>query len=288
MKTAEQFEKHLQSFLNAPSPLWETDLTDKLVKAKYDDLLLDGIANRQSYSTAAALNIKDTSPKKHFLYSSNGTAIFLELPDFLNLSAFYEEHGLIPLTDETLVKVKAASKIKKALDVLGLIPDCIACIAGLVNCIQVVESDGRDYDTSYSHPDLPFTIFVSVCEDDALSAGFRVAESILHEAMHLKLTLIQQHIDLVKADSAETFFSPWRNVQRPLIGVLHGLFVFRSVSDFYQSVLDKFTLNSIDDNFLTYRIADIKNDFEALQYFSNNHDLTKDGASLSANLLPLN
>jgi hypothetical protein len=287
MNSAEAIKAEIENFLSKPSPLWENKLTHLLVEAKHASFSNVHSSDRQSYTTAGALNFSDILPRKQFLASYNDHIIYLEKPD-KKLFSFYDEHGLEPLNDRTLIKSKAASKLKSSFQVLNLIPECAACIAELVNCIQVVASEGPEYDTSYTHPDLPFTIFVSVCDDDSLNARFRVAESILHEAMHLKLTLIQDYIELVQPNSTETFFSPWRNVQRPLMGVLHGLFVFRAIQDFFRLIKDDPCLDNKDYNFATYRIDDIATDFRALQHFSINQGLSKDGANLSANLLPSN
>jgi HEXXH motif-containing protein len=280
--------EEIQRFLNAPLPLWETDLTAKLVEGKYQELTNIGIVNKQSYSTGRALGFSDAAPNKQFLFSNQEAVVYMEKFDKETLADFYEEHGLLPITERTIIKAKAASQLKDALIILSLIPECIACVTDLVNCIQVVASEGPEYDTSYSHPKLPFTIFVSVCEDDSLNARLRVAESILHEAMHLKLSLIQEEIELVKPNTTATFFSPWRNVPRPLMGVLHGIFVFRAIQDFFKLIKDDSQLANRECNFAAYRISDIATDFQALQYFTNQKDLTKDGASLSTNLLPLN
>lgn len=47
------------------------------------------------------------------------------------------------------------------------------------------------YDVSHSTPVLPLSIFVSVPGADERHAELRLAESIIHEAMHLQLTFIE-------------------------------------------------------------------------------------------------
>jgi hypothetical protein len=284
MKSAEAIKAEIENFISKPSPLWENKLTHLLVEAKYVSLSSEQHTGRQSYTTAGALNLGDILSAKQFFASYDNHIIYLEKPD-KKLFDFYNEHGLVPLNDRILIKSKAVSKLKSALQILNLIPECATCIAQLVNCIQVVASEGPEYDTSYTHPEVPFTIFVSVCEDDSLNAQLRLAESILHEAMHLKLTLIQSHIELVKPQSTETFFSPWRNVQRPLTGVLHGLFVFRAIQDFFRLIKDSPQLNNKEYNFVTYRIDDIASDFQALENFAKADTLTEYGKRIVFNLV---
>ncbi|WP_121811311.1 aKG-HExxH-type peptide beta-hydroxylase [Mucilaginibacter kameinonensis] len=286
MSAVETIQAVVRIFLDKPSPLWETGSTHQLVEAKYTALAKSSSIDRKNYSTAAVLDIEDASLDKQFLATYDQYTIYLEKTD-PKLADFCEAHGLVPLTGRELIRTRAASKLKAALNILGLIPECAACIAELVNCIQVVTAEGPEFDTSYSHPNLPFTIFVSVCEDDSLNGDLRVAESILHEAMHLKLTLIQEYIELVKPDSMDTFFSPWRNVQRPLMGVLHGLFVFRAIRDLFQNIRDHTELNNRDYNFATYRMADIAGDFQALNNFCQCHGLTEIGRKLADQLQSL-
>jgi HEXXH motif-containing protein len=112
-----------------------------------------------------------------------------------------------------------------------------------------------------------------------------VAESILHESMHLKLSLIEQIVPLVKPDTGNRYYSPWRDEPRPAHGVMHGLFVFRAVFDFFRS-LNGQTRASIKDH-LDFRQEQIIEEFRQLDQFDRCPDLTSDGAILIKNLLPL-
>lgn len=281
-------KKAINGFIKSPFPLWETSLTDQLVTAAYEELRTWNINDHFAYTTEAALLRKESKNDKQYLVSYDRKSVYLETPNTATLNGFYAEHGLVPLNLRELVENQAATKLKSALNILAEIPECIDCIASLVNCIQVVASEGPDYDTSYSHPDLPFTLFVSVCENDSMTSNIRVAEGILHEAMHLKLSLIQEHVRLIQRGNTETYYSPWRQEQRPLNGVLHGIFVFRAVYDFLQLLKGNYQLTNGIASHLSDRIADIAAEFGALRNFGHCNGLTKYGASLSANLLPLN
>jgi HEXXH motif-containing protein len=81
------------------------------------------------------------------------------------------------------------------------------------------------YDVSHSEPRWLNRIFVSVPDrwDDV--GALRFAEGVIHEAMHLALTLLEVERPLVQS-SATMMPSPWRDELRPIGGVLHGLFVF--------------------------------------------------------------
>lgn len=284
MKLAKTLKSELKNFIDAPYPLWETSLTKQLVHSKYEGLAIKGIADRFAYNTVTVLNLQNSLPNKQFLVSHHGNAIYMEKPDKENLGGFYQEHGLLPLSERALISEKAASKIKAATDQLSLVPECVQCVSGLVNCIQVIKSEGPEYDASYSHPDIPFTIFISICQDSSILSSLRVAENILHEAMHLKLSLIQEHLQLIKPDTQDTFYSPWRDTHRPLIGVLHGLFVFRAILDFYRFI-SLYSDNEQQLEFLQDRITTIKEELGELVNFGSEKELTVLGSNFATKLL---
>jgi HEXXH motif-containing protein len=284
MPPTESIREEIDRFIRQPFPLWETDLTDKLVAAAYEDLQVLQISDRLTYHTATALLQKQSEGEKQFLVSYGQKPVYLEAANAMALYDFYHEHGLVPLTKRELVKEKAATKLKAALNLLATLPECIECIASLVNCIQMIASEGPDYDTSYSHPDIPFTVFISICQDSSILSSLRVAENILHEAMHLKLSLIQGHVQLIKPDCQDTFYSPWRDTHRPLVGVLHGLFVFRAILDFY-SFISLSCGNGQQLEFLQDRITMIKEELGTLAHFGSAKGLTKLGGNFATKLL---
>lgn len=115
-------------------------------------------------------------------------------------------------------------RIQKAADVFTHIPSMAESIGAVVKAIHPIQSL-RDHDVSHSTPELPFSIFVSIPEKDERDAVLRVAESLIHESMHLQLTLIDSIESLVVDDRASGY-SPWKEEFRPVTGLLHGLYVF--------------------------------------------------------------
>ena len=101
--------------------------------------------------------------------------------------------------------------------------------------MHVLQPPGTEIDVSYSDPDVPFSVFLSI-PGPGRRAALRLAESLVHECMHLHLTLIEAVLPLVGDDRASTF-SPWQGRPRPLRGMLHGLYVF-SVIDAFLRVLE--------------------------------------------------
>ena len=84
-------------------------------------------------------------------------------------------------------------------------------------------------------------VFCTYCEDPLL-----LAEMFIHELSHNKLFLFQETDPLLNSEihgdgwSDESFYSPWRSDQRPLNGILHGLYVFVEVIGFWNSVVNDF------------------------------------------------
>lgn len=163
----------------------------------------------------------------------------------LQLQSFYDEHGLDLLTESEIEADGALMKFKKAISILHLIEPAYDSITDLVRSIHILKQPDAEIDVSYSHPQIPFSIFVSVCADDSTISNLRVVESILHEAMHLKLTLIENIVPLIKQDSCLLSYSPWRDEHRPTRGVLHGMFVFKVIKDFYEFLYRQGDLKSM-------------------------------------------
>ncbi|MFI6084992.1 aKG-HExxH-type peptide beta-hydroxylase [Streptomyces sp. NPDC051217] len=115
-------------------------------------------------------------------------------------------------------------RIQAAADVLTQVPSMAESIGSIVKAIHPIQSQ-RDYDVSHSTPELPFSIFVSIPENDERDALLRVAESLIHESMHLQLTLVDS-IEPLTVDYRASGYSPWKDEVRPVTGLLHGLYVF--------------------------------------------------------------
>jgi hypothetical protein len=288
----------VQGFINHPYPLWEANLTELLVQERWVELGINHQINSGNYSTVACIynNGNDKIPfiKNQPIISFDGgnRVVHLESPSFDYLQTFYDEHGLVLLSENELTSSHAASKIKSALNTVDQVPLATACINKLIRSIHILKQEDVEIDVSYSHPVIPFSIFVSICQDNSMLSNLRVAESILHEAMHLKLTLIEEITPMVKSTTAGLYFSPWREEKRPAQGVLHGLFVFSAIHDFYLQMLAKFSDLKDVNSYLIFRIEDIEKELKSLDDFPNASDLTPEGKMLATKLLlnlnPLN
>jgi hypothetical protein len=119
--------------------------------------------------------------------------------------------------------------VQLALAAIAVVEDLAATVGSLVRACHVLAAD-TGYDISHSTPELPLSIFVSVPSADEPDAVLRLAESIIHEAMHLQLTLIESTVPLVQSTGGLAF-SPWKQTARPVQGLLHGLYVFAVIDE---------------------------------------------------------
>ena len=163
-------------------------------------------------------------------------------------------------------------------------PSLRATVAAYLRCVHVLQPPGADVDVSYSDPDVPFSVFVSI-PGPGRHAALRLAESLVHECMHLHLTLIEAVLQLVGDDRASTF-SPWRRRPRPLRGVLHGLYVFSAIDAFLRVLEHGGSLGSDEAAFAVRRRRQIAGEIGQVDHAALAAGLTGDGKALVERLLP--
>lgn len=111
-----------------------------------------------------------------------------------------------------------------------LSPELFSSVRILLRSLHVLDSPGRGYDVSFSLPSLPNSIFISIPQPSEHEITSRLTEAIVHEVLHLQLSLVERICPLIRNDAEREFaYSPWRDEYRPLGGLIHGLFVFRGL-----------------------------------------------------------
>jgi HEXXH motif-containing protein len=119
-------------------------------------------------------------------------------------------------------------------DLIGFVPTLSSIVESWVGEVHILVAT-PGFDVSHSEPQWRSRIFVSKPERSDLIGGLRLAESIIHEAMHLQLTAYET-VHPVVADESGRMPSPWRREPRPFRGVAHGLFVFTCLSAYFVSI----------------------------------------------------
>jgi HEXXH motif-containing protein len=274
------------AYLQAPFSIFDKATVTTLAQIGWQQLAAGRQIDVAHYSIANCLGIQQVAPTppKQSTLTIDGT-LLLEEPDFEYLQAFYDEHGLEPLPVAELLTSQAPAKLRRALAMLAEVAPAHACVLALVHSVQVLRQPDPEIDVSYSHPAVPFSVFVTVCEQDSELAALRVAEALLHETMHLHLTLLESVVDLVQPGSLAVYYSPWRDEDRPVRGVLHGLFVFRAVQAFYQALIAQAGCTGEATNFASERLLSIAQEMQLVADFTQADGLTAAGRQLAANLL---
>ena len=112
-------------------------------------------------------------------------------------------------------------RAQKLIEGFGDLADLVQSVTHDIHLIDAPPG----YDVSHSEPCWPHRILVSVPDRHDEIGALRFAEGVIHEAMHLALTFLENDRPLVQS-SADAMASPWRDEPRPVGGVLHGLYVF--------------------------------------------------------------
>ncbi len=115
----------------------------------------------------------------------------------------------------------------------------------LVRAVHLIASVGEDYDSSHSDPAILFSIFISVPSLPGRRSLLRVAEGLVHETMHLQLSLFETICPLVDGSVDWGLYSPWKQKKRQTRGIMHGLYVFGVLKWMWQRVQDS---NRFDDD----------------------------------------
>lgn len=105
----------------------------------------------------------------------------------------------------------------------------------LCSDIQLVRDKAAHPDkaVSFSDDSVPGALYVAPVTGQGELGLFDLADSIIHEHRHQKLYLLGRAVDLVAADRP-LVRSPWREEPRPPSGVLHAVFVFAELKEFWE------------------------------------------------------
>ena len=191
--------------------------------------------------------------------------------------------GLKLATEEDMNETGFHGVLSNALSLVRIVPPLLGTVTGLCRSLHVLVATGIEFDSSYSDPTLPFSIFVSCPPPTALNRVERLAENIVHEALHLQLSLVEAAEPLVLENQEETcLFSPWKNEPRTVHGILHGVYVFGNLRYFWNFVAGSTPQYSA---FAERRIEEIDRELATVSQFPTNSALSAMGQQLAKSLL---
>jgi HEXXH motif-containing protein len=220
---------------------WFPGLATELVIWGWEDLFKNTKVEQANYSTAAVLHryvITPLPPVARLQPIGISPLLPIQIDETPHeIAEMYGDSGALPYTSSELRSLKVIDCANEALQILASVPSVYESVSHLVASLHLLKPELDEVDVSFSLPEIPFSIFVSVPQSRIANDSLRVAEAILHEAMHLQLTLIEQLVPLVE-EADERYFSPWKNQYRHPRGVLHALYVFTVIKQFLESLLE--------------------------------------------------
>ena len=279
----------LVSFAAARESPWMPGLGVGLASAEWTRIERTFGLDRGSYGTARYAR-RDRSAPRCVLgdvippagFGSPGPIVLEEL-DF-DASAPYRAMGLKFATTDEVVRTNAGPRLVAALVTVSSVPDLAMALGHLLGAIHILQPPGADYDVSHSDPDIPFSVFVGVSLEPGPLDRLRLAEELVHECMHLQLTLIEARRPLVRG-TEELHPSPWQGRRRPTRGVLHGFYVFAALDAFFFRLVAGGGLDPTEAAHVRARRCEISGELPVVaSALATSCELTDEGRSLVAEL----
>ena len=176
-----------------------------------------------------------------------------------------------------------AETLAKSLDLIGMVRPLQGTIAGTCRSLHVLLPPAPDVDVSCSDPSLPHSIFVSCPPDTKEDRVERLAENLVHEALHLQLSLVEGLEPLVsEIPREELLFSPWRGERRTVRGLLHAVYVFGNLRFFWGKIASSRPGSA---SFARARIETIDSEMAAASHLLESRSLTPTGRRLATSFL---
>lgn len=275
-----KLDRLARASIHRSNPWRDPDLARALAEEQLDRLIkLTGL---RTY-TSSALLPDELEEGCLGVLGSEASAQPIEVHSFEpSLPTRYAELGMRPSLLEPRFIVE---QLDKALEFAGRVPAAARSIEALARVIHPLGLENPDYDVSYSDPLLPFSIFVGVPDPGTSNITPRIAEGVLHEAMHLQLSLIEQHAPMIHTGYGEKLYSPWRGASRPVGGILHGLYVFRAIQCFMEELASENALASEERAYCARRASSVNREIASVEELREHPALTEDGAMLVSSLL---
>ena len=140
-------------------------------------------------------------------------------------------------------------------------------------------SECEDFDVSFSDPCIPFDVFTNVPKYEEKYAAERFVEGIIHETLHLQLTAMEHLLPLFHDTLlTDNVFSPWKGEGRNERGLLHAVYVFSNIKNFWLKVHAQ--SNHIND-FAVKRINEIQKELSTAGHILKSDALTPEGRMLA-------
>ena len=269
---------------NETEPLWFPSLVAPVVQIAWERLNQEIGLSRDSYGTTRLLLGDPNAEHRIAAYckprrgkeedaTEEGIPVEILAANLVNQIADSEVH----LLSAHSIADDAASELDEALSLLDLVPSVWPTVSQLVRAIHIIDPCDNDTDVSFSAPSIPFSVFVSVPSMRSQKVTLRIAEAILHESMHLHLTLIARTVPLLQP-AGEMQYSPWRGEERDSEGIIQALYAFSVIRTFFTELPNRrsYAVN----NYVLERKKQIDSQIRQAYLFRESDELTPEGKTL--------
>jgi hypothetical protein len=269
--------------LRRPGPFWFDDLASVLAEYRWSRFQAECGLDRSNYGTARALD-RNSHVERNVIGHLRGPTTETQhriIVECLrsDITKRYRDFGLEFYSPVEILGSNLLSILDRAIQIIANVPGAALAVSAVLSVVHILKPGSPEYDISYSEPTLPFSIFVGIDPRLRVNPHLRLAESILHECMHLQLTLIEERTPLIGTDN-EHHLSPWRQTLRPTRGVLHALYVFRVIQEFFSALLVSVILSEDEYRHIQGRLRDIEIQVGQTGDLSSSQDLTPAGQAL--------
>lgn len=257
---------------------------DRRAPARLREQVFGGASAWKSYSTSRCLD--GSNPDIPYTIECSGHTVDSAVSvEWLSpvLATRWENVGLQFASEADLSDMEFRQTLVSALDFIGMDHQLEGTVAGLCRSLHVLVASGRDFDVSYSDPTLPLSVFVSCPLPAERNRVERLAENIVHESLHLQLSLVERVQPLVIDDPDEKpVFSPWKDEWRSVRGLVHAVYVFGNLRSFWKGITSKRPESS---SFAQARIQTINAEMADAAHLASNKSLTAAGRRLATSFL---
>jgi len=280
--------KRIRSAIENPnSDPWWPGLTDELAATEWDRLRREIGLIPDTYGTNRLLG-RNNSARRDIIKSLKAPP--LSVMPTIALEALssewvrhYKKVGVRFYTPREILNSRVLTCLEEAILIVNQVPSLMRTVASLVRSVHVIKPEDKDHDVSFSEPNVPFSIFVSVPEKRLANDALRVAEAIVHEAMHLQLTIIE-HVVPVTVSLSKKYYSPWRRELRDARGIIHALYVFTVIDQFLAQISSNMS-QRLSAEHIRRRRGEINMQITNTESFQTSSELTFLGAQLVQSLI---
>ncbi|WP_165861404.1 aKG-HExxH-type peptide beta-hydroxylase [Paenibacillus paeoniae] len=201
---------------------------------------------------ALALWSLDESAFEPFLYNYDNATFLIVNSEYCKRATYNQNfnNNAYCITHDIIKNAKQSLSNDYVEEALKLISATHLLFFNELTGSVIINLDWRDLDDStdsYTLTPLSGTVFT-----DWTESPLRYAEAILHESVHswLNYYLMREEINVI--NTANSWYSPWRNTMRPALGIVHGTFAFSIVYHFYKRLSEGNGFNLLNDKQLKY------------------------------------